>query len=98
MSEKLTRQQLRERDIRVFGDGAPELQDLDRIETYQIPPERQAQLDREYIKFLEAKNARIEKLCTEASAWLDRHGLQCACLANAKALLGQVQDALNQTQ
>lgn len=97
MSEKLTPQQLRECNIRLTGEfdtTAAELEDLDldlaHVETYQISPEAQAQLDREYIKFLEAKQRHVELLCRQAERWINASGLQNACLMNAVAYLGQV--------
>jgi hypothetical protein len=88
MSEKLKPQQLREMAIRLGGSFNPD-QDLEHVETYQVTPETQASLNAEYIKFLEAKNARLEKLCAEASAWIARYQLRSACLINAQALLSQ---------
>lgn len=40
--------------------------DLDHVETFNVSAEAQATIDREYIKFLEAKNASLKCLCAEA--------------------------------
>ena len=44
--------------------------DLDHVETFNISAEAQGAIDREYIKFLEAKNAYLKNLCAEATIWL----------------------------
>ena len=41
--------------------------ELDHVETFKVSVEAQAALDLEYIKFLEAKNAHLKKLCAEAT-------------------------------
>jgi hypothetical protein len=57
---------------------------LDHVETFNVSAEAQAAIDREYIKFLEAKNARLENLCVRATTWLN---LATISLARAQILL-----------
>jgi hypothetical protein len=92
MSERLTPQQFREFSLRLNGDPKATASvdtDLEHVETYQISPEAQAQLDREYMRFLEAKNSRIENLCRQAQEWIERARIENAALQNARALLAQ---------
>ena len=58
--------------------------DLDHVETFTASVEAQAALDREYIKFLEIKNARLKNLCAEASISLS---LAVLSLNRARRLL-----------
>ena len=53
------------RETQVRPDS--ECNDLDHVETFNVSVEAQAEIDREYIKFLEAKNAYLKNLCAEAT-------------------------------
>jgi hypothetical protein len=68
MSGELKSIQPSETRIRLELDS--DCPDLDHVETFNVSAEAQAAIDREYIKFLEAKNARLENLCTRATTWL----------------------------
>jgi hypothetical protein len=65
--------------------------DLDHVETFNVSAEAQAALDREYIKFLEAKNAHLKDLC--AQAWLSLAAISLnraqRVLASAKVPCGR---------
>jgi hypothetical protein len=63
MSVEFNSNQPRETQIRLDS----ECNDLDHIETFNVSLESQAAIDREYIKFLEAKNAHLKNLCAEAT-------------------------------
>ena len=63
MSVKFSSLQPRETQVRLDS----ECNDLDHIETFNVSFEAQAAIDREYIKFLEAKNAYLKNLCAEAT-------------------------------
>lgn len=58
--------------------------DLNHVETFKVSAEAQAEIDREYIKFLEAKNAHLKNLCAEASISLS---LAVLSLNRARRLL-----------
>ena len=64
--------------------------DLDHVETFSVTAEAQAQIDREYIKFLEAKNAYLKDICTEATISLS---LATLALNTARKLLQTVNKA-----
>ena len=59
-----------------------ECPDLEHVETFNVSAEAQASVDREYIKFLEAKNAYLKDLCVRA--WLS---LAAMSLNRAQRLL-----------
>ena len=63
MSVELNSIQARETQVRLDSG----CNDLDHVETFNVSVEAQAAVDREYIKFLEAKNAYLKKLCAEAT-------------------------------
>lgn len=61
-----------------------ECNELDHVETFKVSVEAQAAIDREYIKFLEAKNAHLKNLCAEATISLRLANLS---LSRARRLL-----------
>ena len=61
--------------------------DLDHVETFKVSAGAQAALDREYIKFLESKNAYLKNLCAEATISLS---LAVFSLNRARRLLQSV--------
>jgi hypothetical protein len=64
--------------------------DLDHVETFNVSAEAQAAIDREYIKFLEAKNASLKNLCAEATISLS---LAAFSLNRARSLLQSANNA-----
>ena len=58
--------------------------ELDHVETFKVSAEAQAAIDREYIKFLEAKNDYLKNLCAEATISLS---LAAFSLNRARRLL-----------
>ena len=64
-----------------------ECPDLEHVETFNVSAEAQASVDREYIKFLEAKNAYLKDLCVRA--WLS---LAAMSLNRAQRLLASADE------
>jgi len=80
MSVEFNSIQPRETQVRL-GSGC---NDLEHVETFKVSTEAQAAIDREYIKFLEAKNASLKNLCAEATISLS---LSAFSLNRARRLL-----------
>jgi hypothetical protein len=80
MSAEFNSIQPRETQVRLDS----EYNDLDQVETFNVGVGAQAEIDREYIKFLEAKNAYLKNLCTEAAISLSHANLS---LIRARRLL-----------
>ena len=64
--------------------------DLDHVETFKVSAEAQAAPDREYVKCLETKNARLKNLCDEATILLS---LAAFSLNRAQRLLDSANKA-----
>lgn len=86
MSVKFNSIQPRETQVRLDS----ECNDMDHVETFKVNFEAQAEIDREYIKFLETKNAYLKNLCAEATISLNRANLS---LSRARRLLDCVNKA-----
>jgi hypothetical protein len=86
MSLEFSSIQPRETQVRLDS----EYNDLDHVETFTVSVGAQAEIDREYIKFLEIKNRHLKNLCAEATISLS---LAVLSLNRARKLLQSANEA-----